>query len=75
MRRKIMQYSEILSFHHTKPWGFGEGGAVICETFDEKIVRQLINFGVDRKNHYSVIFQEIKKRYFSCQHTFEISNL
>mgnify|MGYP001456745249 FL=1 len=40
---------EILSFHHTKPWGFGEGGAIICDKSDEKIVRQLINFGADKK--------------------------
>ena len=36
---------EMISFHHTKPWGFGEGGCVIVSKQDEAIVRSLINFG------------------------------
>ncbi|HEY4282748.1 MAG TPA: DegT/DnrJ/EryC1/StrS family aminotransferase [Chthoniobacterales bacterium] len=37
---------EIISFHHTKPWGFGEGGCVLVSEEDEAIVRSIINFGV-----------------------------
>lgn len=45
---------EIISFHHTKPWGFGEGGAIICPNKNENIIRSLINFG-------SSNFSELKK--------------
>jgi len=35
---------EIISFHHTKPWGFGEGGVLICRRKHEKKLRNLMNF-------------------------------
>lgn len=34
-----------ISFHHTKPFGFGEGGAIIVDKCYEECVRRLINFG------------------------------
>jgi dTDP-4-amino-4,6-dideoxygalactose transaminase len=37
---------EIISLHHTKPWGFGEGGCIIVAKEDEALARSLINFGV-----------------------------
>ena len=37
---------EALSFHHTKPWGFGEGGAMIVRREDEAMARSVINFGL-----------------------------
>lgn len=37
---------EIISFHHTKPWGFGEGGCVIIDKKNETLLRSLINFGL-----------------------------
>lgn len=36
-----------ISFHHTKPIGFGEGGAIIIDSKYEKYVRNIINFGID----------------------------
>ena len=39
---------EIVSFHHTKPWGMGEGGCVIVDRDDEDAVRSVINFGIYR---------------------------
>lgn len=36
----------IISFHHTKPFGFGEGGAVIVDNRYEESIRRLINFGI-----------------------------
>lgn len=36
----------MISFHHTKPWGFGEGGCVIVEKQHEAFVRSLLNFGL-----------------------------
>ena len=35
-----------ISFHHTKPLGFGEGGAVIIRKEYEEALRMLINFGI-----------------------------
>ena len=37
----------IISFHHTKPIGFGEGGAIIVDKIYEKEIRKCINFGID----------------------------
>lgn len=43
----------IISFHHTKPFGFGEGGAIIVNNIYENIIRKLINFGIGlEKNEY-----------------------
>ena len=36
---------EIISFHHTKPWGFGEGGCAVVPRNDVPLVRNLVNFG------------------------------
>lgn len=38
--------NEIISFHHTKPWGMGEGGCAIVEKKYEEDFRALINFGL-----------------------------
>jgi dTDP-4-amino-4,6-dideoxygalactose transaminase len=37
---------EVISFHHTKPWGFGEGGCAIVRSADATTARALTNFGV-----------------------------
>lgn len=39
----------VISFHHTKPLGFGEGGAVIVQHKYGNMVRRLINFGIDNE--------------------------
>lgn len=36
---------ESISAHHTKPWGFGEGGFVICSPQQAEVVHKLTNFG------------------------------
>ena len=36
---------EIISFHHTKPWGFGEGGCAVLPRADAELFRHLLNFG------------------------------
>ncbi len=41
--------SEIVSFHHTKPWGFGEGGCAIVDGALAEKLRSLHNFGVGRR--------------------------
>lgn len=43
-----------ISFHHTKPFGFGEGGAIIIDKLYEKEVRCLINFGIELTDEYYV---------------------
>lgn len=40
----------IISFHHTKPLGFGEGGAIIVDPKYELAIRRIINFGLDNNN-------------------------
>jgi dTDP-4-amino-4,6-dideoxygalactose transaminase len=44
----------IISLHHTKPFGFGEGGAIIVDKKYENLVRGLICFGMNlsEKKHY-----------------------
>lgn len=37
----------VISFHHTKPFGFGEGGAIIVDKEYEFNIRRSINFGLD----------------------------
>ena len=36
-----------ISFHHTKPIGFGEGGAIIIDSKYERCLRNVMNFGID----------------------------
>ncbi len=35
-----------ISFHHTKPIGFGEGGAIIVDKKYEESIRRIMNFGI-----------------------------
>tara|TARA_B110000037_G_C17090774_1_gene493905 strand:+ start:423 stop:1469 length:1047 start_codon:yes stop_codon:yes gene_type:complete len=43
-----------ISFHHTKPLGFGEGGAIIVDKKYEKNIRCLNNFGINLTDNYWV---------------------
>ena len=43
-----------ISFHHTKPFGFGEGGAIIVDKEYEHNIRCLNNFGIDLTDKYWV---------------------
>jgi dTDP-4-amino-4,6-dideoxygalactose transaminase len=36
-----------VSFHHTKPFGFGEGGFITVDRIYEKNIRNALNFGLD----------------------------
>ena len=36
---------EIISAHHTKPWGVGECGIILCNSEQEFLMRKLTNFG------------------------------
>lgn len=50
--KNCLNYGEgcIISFHHTKPIGFGEGGAIIVNKEYEQTIRSLINFGMNLNN-------------------------
>lgn len=39
-------WAEVVSFHHTKPWGMGEGGAVFASAGLQSLLRAAVNFGV-----------------------------
>jgi dTDP-4-amino-4,6-dideoxygalactose transaminase len=43
-----------ISFHHTKPLGFGEGGAIIVDKKYENNIRYLNNFGINLIEDYWV---------------------
>ena len=43
-----------ISFHHTKPLGFGEGGAIIADKKYENNLRCLNNFGINLTEKYWV---------------------
>ena len=43
-----------ISFHHTKPLGFGEGGAIIVDKKYENNIRCLNNFGINLTDNYWV---------------------
>ena len=36
-----------LSYHHTKPFGFGEGGCIVIDAKYERSLRNILNFGID----------------------------
>lgn len=38
-------WAEVVSLHHTKPWGMGEGGAVFLPADMAPLVRAAVNFG------------------------------
>ncbi len=42
--------NEAISFHHTKPWGFGEGGCAIVDAADAELLRSIINFGLTQSD-------------------------
>lgn len=47
-------HGSIVSFHHTKPFGFGEGGAIIVDKKYEHSIRCLNNFGIGLTDTYWV---------------------
>ena len=47
---------EAISAHHTKPWGV-DGGFVICNKDEAKIISSLINFGLELPLHTSFFRQ------------------
>lgn len=54
--KNVLNYGNgcTISFHHTKPFGFGEGGAIIVDKKYEREVRCLNNFGIGLTENYWV---------------------
>lgn len=52
--KNVLNYGDacIVSLHHTKPIGFGEGGFVVVDKSNEKIIKRIINFGYDTINKH-----------------------
>jgi dTDP-4-amino-4,6-dideoxygalactose transaminase len=42
---KKHEIDEAFSLHHTKPWGFGEGGCIIVDKKNKELIRSIANFG------------------------------
>ena len=61
-----MNLFEVVSFHHTKPWGFGEGGIIICNKNHEKKIKELINFGSKKFVHDKMYSFNAKISDWSC---------
>ena len=59
-RSKLVCADEIVSFHHTKPWGFGEGGCVVVDAVLADRVRSFVDFGSDTDPSFWVYAQNGK---------------
>lgn len=45
---------EVISFHHTKPWGVGEGGCAIVDSDAAAPVKSFLNFGVGTSPEFAI---------------------
>jgi len=52
--KNVLNYGDacMVSLHHTKPVGFGEGGFIVINNKYEKIIKKIINFGYDTINKH-----------------------
>lgn len=57
---------EIISAHHTKPWGVGECGFVICNPDEESVLRKLINYGNHLTKEASLVATNAKLSDYSA---------
>ena len=58
--------ASIVSFHHTKMVGFGEGGAIIVDRIYEKTIRTMLNFGIDNTLGEKAIYNPFGSNYRMC---------
>ena len=49
-----VDWVEVFSFHQTKPWGLGEGGALVFPARLREYVKAMINFGIDLSREVQV---------------------
>ena len=58
--------ASVISFHHTKPLGFGEGGVIICDKKYENIAKRIMNFGLSKT---------INVKYMNCASNYKMSDI
>lgn len=56
----------IVSFHHTKPFGFGEGGCIIVSKEFAHCIRISLNFGYDNRLNVSATHSMYASNYRMC---------
>lgn len=65
-RKQRHPADEIVSFHHTKPWGMGEGGCAIVDAADADVLRSIFNFGTYRGHATGALSFNGKISDFAC---------
>ena len=63
---EALDWTQVISFHHTKPHGIGEGGGIIHCAAAKQVFESLINFGVSLPRELKPFFQNGKISDFSC---------
>ena len=58
--------ASIISFHHTKPFGFGEGGVIVVNREYEKSIRKVLNFGIDNTVGETALYHPFGSNYRMC---------
>ena len=57
---------EVISFHHTKPWGIGEGGCIIVPSHHYTILKNMTNFGSKNFKNLNSYSSNFKISDYSC---------
>ena len=63
-----VDWIEVVSFHHTKPLGMGEGGAAIMAEAARETFRAVINFGVGLPQTFAPFYTNGKLSDFAAAH-------
>lgn len=58
--------ASIVSLHTTKSIGFGEGGIIIVDRQYEKVIRTMLNFGIDNTLGEKAIYHPMGSNYRMC---------
>lgn len=68
LKKSKLNWAEAISFHHTKPWGMGEGGCLIYNNncIDEKKIVSLANFGRSMPKKHKNLYNNYKISDFSA---------
>lgn len=68
LNKSKLNWAEAISFHHTKPWGIGEGGCLIYskKCFDKQKIFSLTNFGRFMPKKHKKLYNNYKISDFSA---------
>ena len=63
-----LNWAETISFHHTKPWGIGEGGCIIFDTqkLSAEALNSVANFGRFSSPHFRHAYDNYKLSDFAA---------